>query len=84
MKRVISLVLSLTLIITLAGITQAAPVNRPCKQNGSGTLESPYKLCYATDFELIRSSPNAHFTLGQDIDFAGMPSWYQYTYSREA
>ncbi len=75
MKRVISIALCLSLFFGIASIAQAAPANRGCKPTGNGTIKSPYTLCYAQDFEKIRSHPSAHFQLAQNIDFSGTPSW---------
>lgn len=65
-KQWISLFLSVALIFTLAGETFAAPAPA-CKVSGNGTAKSPYTLCTAKDFNLMRTYPSKYFQQGAHI-----------------
>lgn len=59
--------LSVILVFMFAGEALAAPKKPVCKTTGNGTERSPFTLCNAQDFELMRSNPTKHFQQGAAI-----------------
>lgn len=75
MKRLLAVFVSIVVVFSFAG--QALAKGNPyshgntksqaCKQKGDGTIQRPFNLCVAADFELMHTYPDKNFELKANI-----------------
>ncbi len=69
MKRLVSFVLCMALVLSLASVVSAGgppPKTTSCG-NGDGSANNPIKICKPQDFDVMRTWSMSHFVLGNSV-----------------
>lgn len=70
-KRIMAMLLTIAMAITLLPITALAAVSGTQFAGGDGTAQNPYQVATAEQLNAVRDELSAHYMLVSDIDLSG-------------